>query len=317
MKSGDKCGMLTLVKTVPRPNDKIRTGQYWLCKCDCGTECIKHYHDLWSGDTKSCDCLKKRKPLYDKNKVEISNHAGIYGFQNIYNGRWYIGKAKNLYNRYQDHYNDWKSHQKKQFYQAIKKYGWNAFNYYILKEYNEMPSNNTLSQMEEYFINKKDSYCNGYNASDKSTGGFYSKAHEEHCVQILQELNKAQKNENHPRTDFTKDEILQIFSYGMQGAPVKWVYEQYSSHNITYESFKQTYRGEHFKDYLPQNWEKRPVVSTNAKLWGVWVIDIKTQYLNGKSIEEIYESYKDKASLLAIRRICHNKTYKQIQPCID
>lgn len=317
MKSGDKYGMLTLIKKVPRPKEKIRKGEYWLCKCDCGEECIKHYHDLYSGDTKSCGCLKRRKPIFDKNSVEISNHAGIYGFQNIYNGHWYIGKAKNLYNRYKDHYNDWKTHQEKPFYQAIKKYGWDSFNYYILKEYNEIPNQEELSKMEEFFIKEKNSYYNGYNATEKSSGGFISQEHKDKCVEILNELNKKQKNENHPNTDFSKEDIIQIFNYGMQGAPVKWVYEQYKTHKITYESFKSLYRGEHFKDYLPNNWENRPKVSTNAKLWGIWVVDIKTRFKNGETIDSIYSDYKSKASLLDIKRICYNKTYKQIQPCID
>lgn len=317
MKSGDKYGMLTLIKKVPKPLDKKRTGQYWLCKCDCGIECIKHYNDLWSGDTKSCGCLKKRKPIYDKNNIEISNHAGIYGFQNIYNGKWYIGKAKNLYNRYKDHYNEWKNHQEKQFYKAIKKYGWDGFNYYILKEFIEQPSNDELSKMEEYFIKEKNSYKNGYNASAISSGGFYSKQHLDKCTQALEQLNNKQKNENHPRTDFTKEEIEQIFKYGMQGAPVKWVYNQFKNHNITYESFKSLYRGEHFKDYLPKNWEKRPVVSTNSTLWGCWVVDIKTRFNHNESLESIYLDYKDRCSLKQLKDIKKNKTYKQIQPCID
>ena len=317
MKKGDKIGMLTLIEKVSKPEGRKREGQYWLCKCDCGKECIKHYQDLYSGDTKSCGCLKKRKPIYDKNNLEISNKAGIYGFQNIYNGKWYIGKAKNLYNRYKDHYNDWKIKQNKQFYQAIKKYGWDSFNYYILKEYNEIPSNEELSQQEIFYIKQKDSYINGYNASNKSSGGFYSEQHKQKCKEILVELNKEQKNENHPNTDFTKKEILEIFNYAMLGAPVKEIYEKYSFHNITYESFKQIYNGKHFKDYLPENWEKRPKVSTNAKLWGIWVVDIKTRYFKGESIESIYKDYQNRASLLDIRRICYNKTYKQIHPCID
>ena len=110
MQSGDIFGLLTLIKKVPQPENKKRKGTYWLCECACGQQCIKHYQDLYSGDTKSCGCLKKRNPIYDKNNLEISNKAGIYGFQNIFNGHWYIGKAKNLYERYCDHKRDWKSH---------------------------------------------------------------------------------------------------------------------------------------------------------------------------------------------------------------
>ena len=317
MHSGERYGKLTLIQPVPRPDGKSRKGSYWLCKCDCGNECIKHYNDIWAGDTKSCGCLSKRAPIYDKSQVEVSNHAGIYGFQNRYNGHWYIGKAHNLYRRYCQHRNDWKQHQEKQFYQAIKKYGWDGFNYFILKEYADDFSEQQMSQDEEFFIVQKDAYKNGYNASERSSGGFYSAEQREKCIQVLNRINAQQKNENHPRTTFSKTEIEQIFNYAMQGAPARWVYEQYTLHNITYESFKAIYRGEHFKDYLPQGWTSRPVVATNAKLWGSWVSDIKKRYLNGESIERIHHTYQDKASLLDIRRICHNQTYKQIQPCID
>lgn len=201
--------------------------------------------------------------------MEISNHAGIYGFRNRYNGKWYIGKTNNLYERYHRHKRDCKTDLKKQFYQAIHKYGWNNFDFYILKEYSEPPPKEELSRMEEYYIAEKDAYRNGYNASEKSSGGFYSDEHREKCTKILNELNSKQKNENHPRTDFTKEEILQIFEYAMQGAPAKQIYELFKNHKIGYESFKQIYRGEHFKDYLPLDWEKRPIVSTNATLWAV------------------------------------------------
>lgn len=317
MKKGDKYGMLTLIDKTGRPEGKNRRGTWWLCKCDCGNTTIVNYQELWSGDTKSCGCLKLRKPIYDKNKLVISNKAGIYGFQNIYNGKWYIGKAKNLYNRYCDHKNDWPNHQEKQFYQAIKKYGWDAFNYYVLKEYPEIPPKEELSKAEEELIQKYDAYKNGYNASVISSGGFYSEEHKEKCTEILRKLNDNQKNENHPRTDFTKEEIIEIFSYAMRGAPAKWVYEQYRYHKITYESFKEIYRGQHFKNYLPEGWSTRPSVSTNASLWGEWVVDIKTRLKNNESLESIYQDYKDRCSFAQLKNIKNNKTYKHICPCID
>lgn len=317
MKENDKYGMLTLIKKVPRPENKTRKGTYWLCKCDCGQECIVHYADLYSGDTKSCGCLKRRKPIYDHTGLTISNHAGIYGFQNIYNGKWYIGKSKNLYNRYLHHKSEYKKNLNKQFYQAINKYGWDSFNYHILKEYNEIPSKKELSLEEEKYIKIYNSYKDGYNASENSSGGFISEEHKEKCTKILNDLNNKQKNENHPNTDFTKEEILDIFNCAMLGMPVKIVYDKYKNHKIGYESFKHLYNGKHFKDYLPEGWENRPKVATNATLWGVWVIDIKTKIKAGIPLEEIYKQYKEHCSMNQLRDIKNGKTYKQIQPCID
>jgi group I intron endonuclease len=319
MKKGDKFGMLTLIEKTSAPNDNKRKGTFWLCQCDCGNMKIAHQSDLRANDTKSCGCLKKRKPIYDKNKREISNHAGIYLFQNIYNGHCYVGKAVNLYNRYCDHRSDWKKNkQQKQFYFAIKKYGWDSFNYYILEEFDEIPSKEFLKEREEFYIKKYNSYHNGYNASEYSSGGFSSEEHKEKCTNVLINLNKNRKNENHPRTDFTKEDILNIFDLAMKGAPEKYVYSLYKdNHNITSASFAQLYAGKHFKDYLPEGWNERPRVFTNAKLWGVDVQNIKKMYLEGKTTEEIYQLYKDKCSKQNLQDIKNNKTYKQIKPCID
>ena len=36
------------------------SGDYWLCKCSCGTEDVKRGKSLRKGDTKSCGCLKRK-----------------------------------------------------------------------------------------------------------------------------------------------------------------------------------------------------------------------------------------------------------------
>lgn len=318
IKENDIIGLLTLIKKVPKPEDKKREGTYWLCKCECGNTCIRHYQDLYHGDTKSCGCLKRRRPIYDKNNVEISNKAGIYGFQNIYNGHWYIGKSKNLYKRYLDHKNDYKKDKTKQFYQAIDKYGWDAFNYYILKEYDIIPSNEELSRMEEYYIKEKDSFKNGYNASEKSSGGFYSTEHQEKCTKVLNDLNENQKGVNHPRAAFNEALIKEIFELAMQGCPSSEAWNMYKDKvSMTKESFRNTYNGYNYKNLLPNGWEKRPQVVTNSKLWGIDVINIRTRLINGEDPKKIYEDYQEKCSWNCFKDVKNNKTYKNIQPCID
>ena len=317
MKKGEKIGLLTLIEKVPQPEDKKRKGTYWLCQCECGKKCIKHYHDLYTGDTKSCGCLKHRKPIYDKNQTVISNHAGIYGFQNIYNGHWYIGKTKNLYRRYLEH----KHHNKeknKQFYQAIKKYGWESFNYYILKEYQQLPSEQELSEMEEFFIKEKDSYHHGYNATETSSGGFHSEEHKEKCTKILNSLNEQQKGAKHPRAMFTEEQVKDIFNLAMRGCPFKIAWEKYQNiTHITKQSFHNLYTGRTYKNLLPKNWEERPAVTTNSVLWGEDVIDIRTRFFKGEDKREIFQDYKEKCSWNVFKDVINNKTYKNIQPCID
>lgn len=318
IKSGDRIGLLTLIKKVPKPIEKNRNGTYWLCKCDCGEECIKHYNDLHSKDTKSCGCLKRRKPVYDKIGVAVSNRAGIYGFQNIYNGHWYIGKSNNLYRRYLEHKNSYKKESNKQFYVAINKYGWDSFNYFILKEYSTIPSRKELVQAEEYYIKEKDSYHNGYNASEKSSGGFVSKAHEEKCTQVLDRLNKNQKDVNHPRAAFDEKTIKELFDLAMNGCPLSQAWKMYQGKiNMTKASFHNTYNGYNYKNLLPDGWDSRPQVFTNSSLWGIDIIDIRERLLKGENPKNIYKDYQEKCSWNCFKNVKNNKTYKNIQPCID
>lgn len=66
-----KYGKLTAVKAV----GKNKSGKFlWLCKCDCGNECIVVQQQLRSGDTKSCGCYQKermstRKPYSHRERL--------------------------------------------------------------------------------------------------------------------------------------------------------------------------------------------------------------------------------------------------------
>lgn len=52
--TGDRYGMLTAVVFVERKN----CHNFWLCKCDCGVECVKTSNALRSGRVKSCGCSR-------------------------------------------------------------------------------------------------------------------------------------------------------------------------------------------------------------------------------------------------------------------
>lgn len=59
---GEKFGRLSVVKKADSLNGHAR----WLCKCDCGNECIVYGYSLKSGNTTSCGCYKTEnaKRLY-------------------------------------------------------------------------------------------------------------------------------------------------------------------------------------------------------------------------------------------------------------
>lgn len=93
----------------------------------------------------------------------------IYKSVNTKNGKIYIGFDSNWPNRMSVH----KSASKKQdgkFYRAIRKYGWDSFQWSIV--YQSQDREHTLNVMETFFIREHDSFYNGYNSTLGGDGTF-------------------------------------------------------------------------------------------------------------------------------------------------
>lgn len=100
------------------------------------------------------------------------NTNGIYKFENKINHKIYIGQANNLSQRYKKHKNNINdiSHQEI-FYRALRKYGWDNFEYEILEEFYDYDKER-LNKLEIYYIKKYNSLNpNGYNMTK---GGHFS-----------------------------------------------------------------------------------------------------------------------------------------------
>ena len=97
----------------------------------------------------------------------------IYKYENILNNKVYIGQTINLHSRIYSHQCKSKT-VKTKFYNAVRKYGWDNFNFCILEEIEDTDLNSltiTLDQLEIEYIRKYNSYNIGYN----STLGGHSK----------------------------------------------------------------------------------------------------------------------------------------------
>ena len=86
----------------------------------------------------------------------------IYKATNKINGKVYIGFDSNWPNRQTDHKHNYKTKRFK-FYNAIKKYGWDNFEWEII--YQSKDGEYCLNHMESYFIEQYDSFKNGYNST--------------------------------------------------------------------------------------------------------------------------------------------------------
>lgn len=69
--AGMKIWKLTLLKEVERKGK----ARYWLCRCDCGTECVVQESHIKAGHTKSCGC--RQAQIRAENRLESINIAGL------------------------------------------------------------------------------------------------------------------------------------------------------------------------------------------------------------------------------------------------
>ena len=90
----------------------------------------------------------------------------IYVAENTVNGKRYVGQTiRKFEERQADHRRDSELYDFK-FYRAIRKYGWDNFNWAIIVE--GVESVESLNRLEQYWIKELDTFKNGYNST---TGG--------------------------------------------------------------------------------------------------------------------------------------------------
>lgn len=91
------------------------------------------------------------------------NIYSIYKATCIVTNQCYIGFDSNWPNRKKSHKRESKKDNNIKFYNAIKKYGWDNFEWQVI--YRSQDGEHCLNVMEEYFINEYDSMKNGLNTT--------------------------------------------------------------------------------------------------------------------------------------------------------
>lgn len=100
----------------------------------------------------------------------------IYKFTNKINGKTYIGQTNNIEQRKRGHkstaYNNKAHDYHNAFHNAIRKYGWENFDFEILEEVDDSFGREYLNQREIFFISYYDSLVghNGYNIKEGGNG---------------------------------------------------------------------------------------------------------------------------------------------------
>ena len=157
-----------------------------------------------------------REEIYNAPKC-----AGIYCIKNTINGKCYIGQAIKLQKRLKAHWKNFSSDSYSHIviYKAFKKYGIENFELIILKTISDSLSQRTkkeLDELEKFYIEKYDSYNNGYNSTLGGDGGVLGYKHTEETKEKLREYAIAQAKEKEKdesnwykaKNIFTGEEII-------------------------------------------------------------------------------------------------------------
>jgi group I intron endonuclease len=113
----------------------------------------------------------------------------IYCITNISNGKQYIGQTKHELNkRWKEHLYESKKYNTRPLYRALNKYGTDSFKIRILEE---CPIEK-LNERETYWVNKLDTYHNGYNAT---SGGDHFEHAEENKIKISNGMSNVERTD--------------------------------------------------------------------------------------------------------------------------
>lgn len=121
----------------------------------------------------------------------------IYKIVNKVNGKVYIGFTSKTNYRFDSHKKVSKNskHSKRTLYKAVKKYGWEKFDFEII--YQSFDGDYCLKIMEPYFISEYNSFNNGYNMTKGGEGRLGFKHSEEVKYKIGSRTRGKKLQEDH------------------------------------------------------------------------------------------------------------------------
>ena len=225
---------------------------------------------------------------------------GIYKITNKINQHSYIGLSTHIEDRWQYHktrYN-WERESNKTLYQAILKYGIENFEFEVLEEC-EIEK---LSEREQFYIEKYDTYHNGYNMT---SGG------------------ESNIGEAHPGHKLTKEDIIDIRTRYDNLERRQDVWNSYRD-RIGESGFSKIWKGETWKTimmevYTPENkiyhlhdTANKGSKNGRAKITEDDVKQIRLRRKNGEALKNVYTDYADKLTKGSFTNIWSYQNWKDI-----
>lgn len=210
---------------------------------------------------------------------------GIYKITNQINQKSYIGKSKDIEERWKYHLrpSSWEQEPNKLLYRAFKKYGISNFSFTIIELIDDY---NKSGQREQYWIQYFNSYNNGYNATLGGDGG----------ITVSDPRKKYGK--------LTTQEVIYLRKRYLQGRyPASVIYEKEFKNKITKRGFQAIWLGENAKEIMPEIFteeNKKRQIQLSREYEGVLrrkvslqeKQKIKQRIANGETVSQVWSDYK-------------------------
>lgn len=209
---------------------------------------------------------------------------GIYKIENKQSHKCYIGQSINIEKRWAEHkraalnnYDDTYIHR------ALRKYGVDNFIFKIV----ELCDKEELNKKEIEWINKLDTFQNGYNCT---TGGYY-------CITKNQ-------GENHSNAKITNQDVYNIREQRLKGKTRKDVYQQFKN-KLSKTGFQHIWEGDRFTNIHMDVYKNNPVIR-KPQLSDSQVKQLRQDARKGMSKKELIAKYK--IDRRTVERIIQNKS---------
>lgn len=222
------------------------------------------------------------------------------------NGKFYIGQTYNVEKRWKEHLNEAK-HSDYKVYRAMRKYSITLDDFSI--EEDNILTEEEADIREIYYIEKYNSFYNGYNSTLGGKKGCIAPSGENHPKAVLDDEELYELRRIRATKEFTCGELYNkynnILSYN--GFEKLWNYESRPEIASEYNT------PELLEFYKLDRRTRQGEKHANSKLTDEEVINIrKRYYIDGETTNEIYEDFKELYSLSGFRKIIMGTSYTHI-----
>ena len=221
---------------------------------------------------------------------------GIYKFTNKINKKSYIGQSNRLEERYKQHkrsfLNENHHSYNTAFYRALRKYGFDSFEYEILIQ-SDAFTREELNKLEIKYIDDYNTFGNGYNMNK---GGNFTSTTKTLIEEDIIEIKNLLKNTNNSYTNIAKQFNVSVSLISMINSGAVWNYDEV-------EKFPLRER-----DELALN---KGSNNPNAKITDDKAMELRKAFMSS-TLKEVYSKNSELLSLSGMKKLLYGETFNHL-----